>query len=112
MATKSDQLDLTEFLLIMAILRHGSKAYGISLQETVIEVSKRKLSLAATYAALDRLESKGFVESRLGEATKQRGGKRKRLYRVTATGQRILNNTAAGIRSLASGLDLNWGPVG
>ncbi|HHH49500.1 MAG TPA: PadR family transcriptional regulator, partial [Saprospiraceae bacterium] len=47
----------------------------------------------AMHATLVRLEEKGYLKSRLGEATKQRGGKRKRLFQVTASGQRALVKT-------------------
>ena len=63
---------------------------GDLLRKEIEDRMKRKVTLSAVHSALHRLESKGFVESELGEATNSRGGKRKRLFAVTSFGRKTL----------------------
>lgn len=60
----------------------------VEMQQYLERVTARSVSLGAVYAGLDRLELKGCVRSTLGEATRQRGGKRKRIFTVTGEGRR------------------------
>lgn len=89
------QYHLGEFeeivLLTVAIL--DGEAYGISIVEEIETRLERNVSLGAIQTVLKRLEDKKMVRSLFGEATKIRGGKRKRYYTITAEGQRILKNT-------------------
>lgn len=89
------QYHLGEFeeivLLTVAILNGG--AYGVSIIEEIESRLERNVSLGAIQTVLKRLEDKGMVSSAFGEATKIRGGKRKRYYVVTAEGQRVLKQT-------------------
>jgi DNA-binding PadR family transcriptional regulator len=89
------QYHLGEFeeivLLTVAIL--NGEAYGVSIISEIEERLGREVSLGAIQTVLKRLEDKGFVQSAFGEATKVRGGKRKRLYNITAKGQQLLNRT-------------------
>ncbi|HEU4859892.1 MAG TPA: helix-turn-helix transcriptional regulator [Chitinophagaceae bacterium] len=89
------QYHLGEFeeivLLTVAIL--DGEAYGISIVEEIETRLKRNVSLGAIQTVLKRLEDKKMVRSLFGEATKIRGGKRKRYYTITAEGQRVLKNT-------------------
>ena len=89
------QYHLGEFeeivLLTVAIL--NGEAYGVSIIEEIEERVNRNVSLGAMQTVLKRLEEKGLVKSAFGEATKVRGGKRKRYYNITAAGQRILQDT-------------------
>ena len=62
-------------------------AYGLAIKQEIESRLARSVSMGALHTALYRLEEKGFLESRLGDATKIRGGKPKRFFRVTATGQ-------------------------
>ncbi|MEM0941922.1 MAG: PadR family transcriptional regulator, partial [Bacteroidota bacterium] len=68
----------------------GEEAYGVSIQQKIKEVAGRDITRGALHSALSRLEEKGFLKSAFGEATKERGGRRKRLYSVTASGQNAL----------------------
>ena len=89
------QYHLGEFeeivLLTVAIL--DGEAYGISIVEEIETRLERNVSLGAIQTVLKRLEDKKMVRSLFGEATKIRGGKRKRYYTITAEGQRVLKNT-------------------
>jgi PadR family transcriptional regulator, regulatory protein PadR len=78
-------------LLTVAIL--NGDAYGVSIIEEIEKRLKRKVSLGAMQTSLRRLEEKGFLKSELGEATKVRGGKRKRFFSLTAYGKKALKES-------------------
>ena len=75
-------------LLTVAVLEGG--AYGVALTHEIIEQTGRSVRLNQIHAALQRLEDKGMVKSEMGEPTAERGGRRKRLFTVTAYGRRAL----------------------
>ena len=85
---KGDRLGEFEELTLLAVRALGDHTYAVPVQQFVEEATGRNVSLGAVYAALARLETKGFVRSTLGAATAQRGGKSKRLYNVTSSGLR------------------------
>jgi PadR family transcriptional regulator, regulatory protein PadR len=95
-----------EQLVLLALLRQGSDAYGVSLSEEISERTRREVSLGAVYKALDRLEQKGFVASRVGEPTALRGGRRKKHYRLLAPGQRALKQSLAALHRMTDGLEV------
>jgi PadR family transcriptional regulator, regulatory protein PadR len=78
-------------LLTVAIL--NGDAYGVSIIEEIEKRLKRKVSLGAMQTSLRRLEEKGFLKSELGEATKVRGGKRKRFFALTNFGKKALKES-------------------
>lgn len=75
-------------LLTVAILK--DEAYGVAIIDDIQSRLKRKVSLGAMQTSLRRLEEKGYLKSSLGEATKMRGGKRKRYFTLTAYGKKSL----------------------
>lgn len=75
-----------EYLLIAAAVRLSEDAYGAAIRHEIESTAKRGCSIGALYTTLDRLEAKGLVETWMGEATPQRGGRAKRMVRVTAKG--------------------------
>jgi PadR family transcriptional regulator PadR len=89
------QYHLAEFeeivLLTVSIL--DGNAYGLSIIEEIDNRIHRKVSLGAIQTVLKRLEEKKFLKSEFGEATKIRGGKRKRYYTITGEGRSILKET-------------------
>jgi PadR family transcriptional regulator PadR len=91
---RADLGDL-EHLVLLAILRLGSEAYGIPILDEVSARSHRNLSRATVYVALRRLEQKGLVVSRLGESTPERGGRAKRYFRLRAAGLQALRESRA-----------------
>ena len=95
-----------ESLLLLAILRLGERAYGVTIRQELLDQADKDVAVGAIYTGLDRLEQKGFVESWLGEPTAERGGRAKRFYRVTASGLRAFNDTQHAIQDMLSGLDL------
>src|ERR1700730_11413793 len=73
---------------MFAILRLGKEAYGVPIAREIEVQSGRSVAISGVYAALERLERKGFVTTDLGEATPQRGGRAKTYFRLTAQGLR------------------------
>ena len=100
-------LTLGEFeqLVLLALTRLGHDAYGVPIAEDIGSRTKRDVSLGAVYKTLDRLEIKGLIASRMGAPTPERGGRRKKHYRLLATGQRALRQSIAGLRRMTDGLE-------
>ena len=94
-----------EQLVLLALLRLGRDAYGAAVSLEIEEHTGRTISVSAVHTTLDRLEDKGFIRSRLGEPTPQRGGKRKRHYDVLPAGVRALHFSLRGLRRMTAGLD-------
>lgn len=81
--------EFEEIILLAVAVLNGS-AYGVSVMHEIMQQSGRAAGLNQVHSALQRLEEKGMVKSVLGEPTPERGGKRKKLFTVTAYGQRTL----------------------
>ena len=94
-----------EQLVLLALTRLGQDAYGVPIADDIIARTKRDVSLGAVYKTLDRLELKGLIVSRMGAPTPERGGRRKKHYRLLATGQRALRQSIAGLRRMTDGLE-------
>jgi PadR family transcriptional regulator len=77
-----------EYLLLSATARLGEDAYGAAIRQGIEDSTGRRCSLGALYTTLDRLEAKGLIKTWMGGATPQRGGRPKRMVRVTAKGLR------------------------
>ena len=93
-----------EQLILFALVRLGPNAYGVTVRREIEARTARAISPGALYTALDRLEKRGFVSSRLGEPTPERGGKRKRLYTLQPAGERALSRVYESLRQMASGV--------
>lgn len=83
--------------VLLAVLRQHPLAYGISIQDEMKHRTGREMSFGSIYACLERLKEKGFVESRLGEPTRQRGGKAKMYFVLTAPGHKTLQASLSGL---------------
>lgn len=101
-----DYLGEFEHIVLLALLRLGVQAYGVTVRREIESCTKREVSIGALYATLDRLEAKGYVRSRAGDPTPERGGRSKRFFRVTPQGVSAVNRTHRALRSLTVGLDL------
>jgi PadR family transcriptional regulator PadR len=77
-----------EYALITTAAGLGENAYGVAIRDEMEAAVQRKCSLGALYTTMDRLEAKGLLKTWVGEATPQRGGRGKRMVRVTAQGVR------------------------
>ncbi|MEZ5399582.1 MAG: PadR family transcriptional regulator [Bryobacteraceae bacterium] len=76
-----------EYLVLAACERLGERAYGASIANEIEAATGRRCSSGALYLTLDRLEAKGFVATRMGGASAERGGRAKRLVRITGLGR-------------------------
>ncbi|MBV9470444.1 MAG: PadR family transcriptional regulator, partial [Abitibacteriaceae bacterium] len=99
-------------LVLLAILRVGDNAYGVTLREAIEQIAGRKTSLGTIYTTLDRLESKGFIDSRQGEKTEERGGRAKTFFTVNGCGQEALSEAERARRRLIPAESLSWSSVG
>lgn len=95
-----------EQLLLLALIQlKDDDAYGGRIRTLIEERAGRPVSPGAIYTALDRLEQRGLVDSRLGDPTPLRGGKRKRFYRILPEGAELLRRSNAALARMAKGLD-------
>lgn len=101
-----DYLGEFEHVVLLALLRLGDEAYGVTVRQEIALRTGRDVSVGAIYATLGRLETKGFVRSRVGAPTAERGGRAKRHFRVTAKGIAIVERTHDALRRMADGLSL------
>ena len=95
-----------ELMVLLAVVRLSDNAYGVPISKELLVLAGREVALGSIYAALDRLEQKGFVSSSLGDPTPERGGRAKRYFRVTNAGVRALKMTRSALTNLWSGLPL------
>ena len=100
---KGQNLGEFEILTLAALVRLGPEAYGVTVREEIESRAGRPVSVGALYATLDRLEEKGMVASRLGEATAERGGRAKRHFEITALGRARLEKSASMLGQMLGG---------
>lgn len=100
----SNTIGSFEQQILLALMHRGADAYGLTIREEIESRTGKPVSAGALYTALDRLEKRGLVSSRLGDPTPQRGGKRKRLYTVEPAGERALTAAYESFQSMATGL--------
>lgn len=101
-----DYLGEFEHIVVLALLRLNEQAYGVTVRQEIERRTRREVSIGAVYATLDRLEAKGYVKSRLGDPTPERGGRSKRFFQVTAEGLAAVNRTHRAVAKMAEGLNL------
>jgi DNA-binding PadR family transcriptional regulator len=97
-----------EQLVMLAVLRMGDDAYGVSVRREIETRAGRGLTLGTVHKTLTRLEDKELLESYTGEPSPVRGGRRKRLFGVTRSGRAALRESLEASRRMARGLDLGW----
>ena len=93
-----------ELMVMLAIIRIGDDAYGVSIANEIEKTTGSEVLLGSIYDALSRLEEKGLISSALGEATPERGGRAKRHFRTTARGLRLVRDTQQSLVKLWKGL--------
>jgi PadR family transcriptional regulator, regulatory protein PadR len=101
-----DYLGEFEHIIVLALLRLEDRAYGVTVRQEIELRTNREVSIGAVYATLDRLETKGYVKSRVGDPTPERGGRSKRFFRVTPKGAAAVNRTQRALKNMTEGLDL------
>ena len=99
-----DYLGEFELMVLLALIRLDENAYGVPVAKEIEKCSGREVAFGSVYAALERLEEKGFVTSRMGEPTAERGGRAKRYFQVTDRGLRAVRETRRALVTLWSGV--------
>ena len=93
-----------ELMVMLSLIRLGDAAYGVPISKTIEESTHREVLAGSVYAALERLEQKGFVASEVGEPTPERGGRAKRYFRITEKGLRQVRHTRSALIKLWQGI--------
>jgi PadR family transcriptional regulator, regulatory protein PadR len=94
-----------EYAVLLAILHLEDDAYAVPIRELIEERTGRPVARGALYTGLDRLEAKGCLRSRMGDATEERGGKARRYYTVSAAGMKAIRATHEAMSNLTRGLE-------
>lgn len=81
-----------EELVLLTVAALHDEAYGVSIQDSLVQKLAKNINISAVHVALKRLEDKGFVKSRFGGITEDRGGRRKKFYVITAIGKQVLDS--------------------
>jgi DNA-binding PadR family transcriptional regulator len=105
MAQATSYLGEFEHLILLAVLQCGDSADTVSVRQTLASRGGRQVARGALFTALDRLETKGLVRSRLGPPVDERGGRARRHYTVTAAGRQAVRAAQAAVAGLSHGLD-------
>ena len=94
-----------EQLVLLAVLQLGSEAYAVPVRQLIVTRTGRDVARGALYTALERLETKGYLKSRMADPTDDRGGKARRYFTLTPLGMRALRTTHASLANLTRGLE-------
>lgn len=97
-----------EYLILAAAVRLGEEAYGAAIRQEIQDATKRTCSIGALYTTLDRLETKGLIKTSMGDPTPQRGGRPKRMVRVTTKGVDAATEFYATVKRVTRGI--SWEP--
>jgi len=92
-----------EYLILTASAKLGEEAYGAAIRQAIEEATGSACSIGALYTTLDRLEQKGYIKTRMGEATAQRGGRAKRMVRITPQGVRAASEFYSAVHRVSRG---------
>lgn len=98
-----------EQLVILALLRLGGEAYAVPILEEIEARTGRVVGHASAYVALRRLEKRGFVVSRLGEPTRERGGRSRRYFRILPEAVRSVTRSREAMAAMWDGLEPEMG---
>jgi PadR family transcriptional regulator, regulatory protein PadR len=106
---RGELLGSLEQIVLIALVRLEPNAYGMTVRREIEERTGRTLSIGAVYATLERLQTKGYVRSFVGEPTAERGGRGKRLFRIEVAGHLALRTTQETMRRMTAGLKKRLG---
>jgi DNA-binding PadR family transcriptional regulator len=93
-----------EYLTLTVAARLGEDAYGAAIRKEIEAATGHPCSVGALYTTLDRLEEKGFIKTHMGDPTPQRGGRPKRMVRVTAQGVKAASDFYAAVKRVSQGV--------
>jgi PadR family transcriptional regulator PadR len=102
---KGEYLGEFEQIVLLAVLRLGKNAYGVTIWEEIEKRTGRPVMLGAVYATLDRLTTKRYISSSVGDPTPERGGRAKRFFKITAQGSAALERSRKILDSMWAGLN-------
>jgi DNA-binding PadR family transcriptional regulator len=94
-----------EQLILLAILHLGDEAYAVTITNEIEDRAGHSVSSGAVYTTLNRLEEKGYLRSRKGDARPMRGGRPRRIYHVEPDGMDALQNSISVLRRMSDGLE-------
>ena len=94
-----------EQIVLLAVMRLGDEAYAVPILEQIESQAGRKVARGALYTALDRLEAKGCLRSRLGDPLPERGGRARRYFTVTPAAVRALKHSRLALMRLWNGIE-------
>jgi DNA-binding PadR family transcriptional regulator len=94
-----------ELVVLLALLRLGDDAYPVAIRDAIAMRTSRRVSRAAVFIALERLEDKGLVTSRFGDPTPVRGGRAKRYFHATRAGLAAARRSVDEVTSMTAGLE-------
>ena len=100
-----NSLTLKEQVLLLAIWQLNDNAYPVSIREKVIEITRKNVVYGTLYNSLELLLKKGYVTSKKGEPTSERGGKSKIFFTLTDEGISALQNSKQFYETLWLGID-------
>lgn len=98
-----------ELIVLLAAMQLGDEAYPVAIRDLIEKRAERKVSRAAVFITLERLEDKGLVSSRYGDPTPVRGGRAKRFFSVRPAGVRAVQRALDSVTALAAGLEAALG---
>lgn len=94
-----------EHLVLLAVAQLDGDGYGVTVRREIHDRTGRDASIGAVYATLGRLEEKGLARSRTGDPTPERGGRAKRLFRLTPEGAAALRESRRILERMWEGVD-------
>lgn len=94
-----------ELLVLLAVLQRKGEAYPLAIRDAIEDRTARRVSRAAVFITLERLEEKGLVVSRYGDPTPVRGGRAKRFFNATPSGVAAVKRSVAMVSSMTAGLE-------
>ncbi len=94
-----------EYAVLLAVVHLCDEAYAVPMRELIEDRTGRPVARGALYTALERLEAKGCLRSRMGNPTPERGGRARRYFSVTPLGLRAVKSTHAAFAKLTKGLE-------
>ena len=94
-----------EYAVLLAVLHLDQEAYAVPIRELIEARTGRPVARGGLYTGLDRLEAKGCLRSRMGDATDERGGKARRYFTVTPAGLKAIRATHVSLSNMAKGLE-------
>lgn len=94
-----------EYAVLLGVLHLGDAAYAVPLRTLIEERTGRAVARGALYTSLERLETKGCLRSRAGDADGERGGRPRRYFSLTPAGIRAVRATHHALARMSTGLE-------